>query len=77
MLIANEMPDLHVLESGTQCFPLYYYELNQAQTGLYETQKDSEYVRYDGISDFALETAQALYGKKISYYQGVVFIWKI
>lgn len=66
VLIANEMPDLHVLESGTQCFPLYYYELNQAQTGLYETQKDSEYVRYDGISDFALETAQALYGKKIS-----------
>ena len=66
VLIANEMPDLHVLESGTQCFPLYYYETTQAQAGLYETQKDSEYVRHDAISDFALESAQALYSKKVS-----------
>ena len=66
VLIANEIPDLHVLESGTQCFPLYYYEVNQAQAGLYETEKDSEYIRYEGISDFALETAQILYSKKVS-----------
>ena len=66
VLIANEIPDLHVLESGTQCFPLYYYEVNQTQAGLYETQKDSEYIRHEGISDFALETAQVLYGKKVS-----------
>ena len=65
-LILKYIPDLHVLESGTQCFPLYYYELNQAQAGLYEKHKDSEYIRHEGISDFALETAQALYGKKIN-----------
>ena len=65
-LILKYIPDLHVLESGTQCFPLYYYELNQAQAGLYEKHKDSEYTRHEGISDFALETAQALYGKKIN-----------
>lgn len=65
-LMANSIPDLHILESGTQCFPLYYYEVNQAQAGLYESQKDSEYIRHDAISDFALETAQALYGKKVS-----------
>lgn len=64
--MANSIPDLHILESGTQCFPLYYYEVNQAQAGLYETQKDSEYIRHEGISGFALETAQALYGKKVS-----------
>ncbi|MGN0011959.1 MAG: type ISP restriction/modification enzyme [Candidatus Bruticola sp.] len=65
-LMANSIPDLHILESATQCFPLYYYELNQAQAGLYESQKDSKYLRREGISDFALKTAQALYGKKIS-----------
>ena len=65
-LMANSIPDLHILESGTQCFPLYYYEVNQAQAGLYESQKDSEYIRHDAISDFALESAQALYGKKVS-----------
>jgi len=65
-LITDSIPDLHILESGTQCFPLYYYEVNQAQAGLYETEKDSEYIRHEGISDFALETAQILYGKKVS-----------
>ena len=65
-LMANCIPDLHILESGTQCFPLYYYEVNQAQAGLYDSQRDSEYTRRDAISDFALESAQALYGKKVS-----------
>ena len=65
VLITDCIPDVQLLYNG-QCFPLYYYEVNQAQAGLYETQKDSENVRHEGISDFALETAQALYGKKIS-----------
>lgn len=66
VLTVDSITDLHILESATQCFPLYYYELNQAQAGLYESQKDSKYLRREGISDFALKTAQALYGKKIS-----------
>ena len=72
-LMANCIPDLHILESGTQCFPLYYYEVNQAQAGLYDSQRDSEYTRHDSISDFALETAQALYGKKVS--KGNIFYY--
>ena len=65
ILITDCIPDVQLQYNG-QCFPLYYYEVNQAQAGLYESQKDSEYTRHDGISDFALETAQTLYGKKVS-----------
>jgi predicted helicase len=56
--------DLHVLESGTQCFPLYYYEvIERDQLGLFDSYED-EYVRHDAISDFVLKQAQALYGPK-------------
>ena len=63
-LITDEIPDLHILESGTQCFPLYYYEkIEREQLGLFD-KSEGDYVRHDGISDFILQRAQEQYGPK-------------
>lgn len=60
VLISNEIVDLNCLDSGTQCFPLYYYEKNSSQqSDLYASSQD-EYIRHDGISDFALNLAREL-----------------
>ena len=60
VLISNTIVDLNCLHSGTQCFPLYYYEKNDnQQSDLYASSQD-EYIRHDGISDFALNLAREL-----------------
>ncbi len=60
VLISNEIMDLNCLDSGTQCFPLYYYEKNDSpQSDLY-TYSQGQYIRHDGISDFALNLAREL-----------------
>ncbi len=65
-LITNLVPDLQVLFNG-QCFPLYYFEERQKQSrSLFDEGGDSEYIRRDGLSDFILERAKALYGKTVS-----------
>lgn len=65
-LITDCIPDLQVLFNG-QCFPLYYYEQREKQSlSLFDESGNSEYVRRDGISDFILERARAIYGKTVS-----------
>lgn len=72
-LITNLIPDLNCLDSGTQCFPLYYYEevggmkgrtVDSSQTLLDVggSCPTSEYMRKDGISDFILNEARRQYG---------------
>lgn len=66
-VITNIIPCLDTLEK-TQCFPLYYYEKREKQNpSLFDAADDnSEYVRRDGISDFILDNAQKIYGKRVS-----------
>jgi predicted helicase len=66
-LITDCTPDLH-LNGDSQCFPLYYYEERQKQRrSLFDTdESDSEYIRREGVSDFILERAKAMYGKTVS-----------
>ena len=65
-LISNSITDLNMLDSGTQCFPLYWYEKkDKVQGGLFENAED-EYIRHDAISDFILEQAHSRYGYKVS-----------
>jgi len=45
--MTDQIPDLHVLESGTQCFPRYLYNASGQQT--------------DGITDATLKTFQTHY----------------
>ena len=65
-LMTNTIPDLHILESGTQCFPLYYYEkVEHNQLGLFD-RNEGDYIRRDGISDFILKQAREQYGSKVT-----------
>ena len=64
-LIVDCIPDLHILESGTQCFPLYYYdepEKNRQRT-LFDID-DGSRVRRGGISDFILQRCREEFGYK-------------
>ena len=65
-LIVDCIPDLQILMNG-QCFPLYYYEERQKQNRtLFDETGENEYIRRDGVSDFILERAKAMYGKNVS-----------
>ena len=64
-LITDILPDLG-LNSACQCFPLYWYEKNEAtQLSLFDTDgNDGKYIRHDGITDWILKEAQKRYHTK-------------
>ena len=63
-LITDCIADLHILESGTQCFPFYYYKrVNNGQMDLFD-ESEGDLERCDGISDFILNEARNMYGPK-------------
>ena len=65
-LITDAIPDLHVFDEGTQCFPLYWYEKTERdQIGLFDKGSD-EYKRHSGLSDFILQRAREEYGPKVT-----------
>lgn len=63
-LIANYIPDLHLV--GTiQCFPLHYYEENKnKQRSLFDEESNDDYIRRDGITDWILKEVRTRYGTK-------------
>ena len=66
-IITNCIPDLNVLDAGTQCLPLYHYEERQKQSpGLFDEVGESEYIRRDGVSDFIFTQARKAYGNMVS-----------
>ena len=59
VFITDIIPDLELI-GKSQCFPLYYFE--EAQTdelNLYD-HAESQFIRHDGITDFALSRAREL-----------------
>jgi len=60
-IIISKLSDLNVFESGTQCFPLYWYEA-AAQGGLF----GENLRRRDGVTDFILTRAQNQYGSGVT-----------
>jgi predicted helicase len=65
-LITNKIADLH-FNGDTQCFPLYYYEERQKQQRtIFDEDVEGDYIRRDGVSDFILGRAKAMYGKNVS-----------
>ncbi len=65
VLITDQIANLH-FNGDTQCFPLYYYEERRKQNPtLFDAVGDSEHVRRDGVSDFILGQAMAIYGKNV------------
>lgn len=66
VLLIDGITDYSLL-SGIQCFPMFYYEEREKQSpGLFDLGGDSEYIRRDGVSDFILERAIAMYGKTVN-----------
>jgi len=65
-IITDYVPDLNCLDSGTQCFPLYYYEERQKSSPtLFDDANENELIRRDGISDFILTQARKAYGNMV------------
>lgn len=65
VLISNNIANFHY-NGDTQCFPLYYFDERQIQTpGLFDSSGKSDYIRRDGVTDFILERAHAMYGKNV------------
>lgn len=65
-IITDILPDLELI-GKSQCFPLYYYEENNAtQKGLFDEDAEQQYTRRDGISDFIFERAKKQYGKNVT-----------
>ena len=65
-VLVNDIPDLHIHNDGSQCFPLYYYEKKDTyQPTLFDSEKE-EYTRRDGITDFILARCRESYGPKVS-----------
>ena len=65
-LITDQIPDLHILESGTQCFPLYWYEKNERDTLSLFDNGNSDYNRRSGLTDYIIQRAREEYGPKTS-----------
>ena len=66
-LMMDSIPDLNVMNAGTQCFPLYVYEKVDAgaQLSLFDKGKE-EYRQEIGITDFMLKRCQAEFGEKVT-----------
>ncbi|HAC32431.1 MAG TPA: hypothetical protein DCF70_07390 [Treponema sp.] len=64
-LIVNTIPDLNTLDSGTQCFPLYWYETIEPDQNSLFGDDDAQIVKHEAVSDFILERAQSKYGNKV------------
>lgn len=66
IIISKYITCLDAVEKG-QCFPLYYYEEHaKAMDNLFGIAGEREYIRRDGITDFALKHARELYGPKVT-----------
>jgi predicted helicase len=66
-LMINQIPNLNNYDGGTQCFPLYYYEKRETNSpSLFDEAGGSEYIQRDGVSDFILSRAIAIYGNRVS-----------
>ena len=77
-LMTDVIPDLHVLESGTQCFPLYVYtkEDRDEELSLFD-KGDGEYRRESGITDFMLNRCRAEFGDKVTKEDVFYFIYGV
>lgn len=77
VLITNEIPDLNILDSGTQCFPLYWYEERKDTTkSLFDDDTDAEkYIRHDGISDWILKEVRNRFGNSKAITKEHIFYY--
>jgi predicted helicase len=64
-LMTDKIPDIQVIENS-QYFPLNYYEKSDKNSpSLFPSGGENEYIERSGISNFILEEARKVYGKKL------------
>lgn len=60
-LVTDQVPSMHLTDTG-MCYPLYYYEEQYKANGdLFEGNADEAYGRRDGISDWSLDLFQSYF----------------
>jgi predicted helicase len=63
-LISDSIVDLHCVGTS-QCFPLYWYEKSESDGQLFGADGGEQYVRRDGVSDYALDQARSKHGNTV------------
>lgn len=73
-VMINRIPDLNMLNAGTQSFPLYYYqEKRNRQANLLENKQ--EYQRKDGITDWILKNIRGRFGNARNITKETIFYY--
>ncbi len=73
--IVDIIPDLNLLDAGTQCFPLYYYTQRNVQQLSFLTDNMEAYERKDGITDWILKNIRSRFGNSRSITKEHVFYY--
>lgn len=69
VLLSSIIPDLNILEAGTQCLPLYWYEEeteNSRDLFNQDVEITTKYTRKEGITDWILRECKQRYGNKVT-----------
>lgn len=81
LLLTDKVPDLNIISSGSQCFPLYWYEERGEkkagnQLELFELEEgEGKYIRHDGVSDWILKEVRSRYGNLTSITKEDIFYY--
>lgn len=77
VFITDVIPDLNLLDSGTQCFPLYWYEENKVQErSLFDDDtNEDKYIRRDGITDWILKEVRKRFGNSKAITKEHIFYY--
>jgi len=59
--ISDIMVDLNLMNAGAQCFPICWYEKQEALGGLFDDAEQETYIKHEAITDEALGVFQKAY----------------
>ena len=76
-LITDKLPDLNILHSGTQCFPLYWYDENKGEqeVSLFGTTNEERWTQRDGITDWCLQEVRSRFAGAKSITKEDIFYY--
>ena len=76
-LMTDMIPDLHIFDEGTQCFPLYVYTKEEGEQMSLFDKEDDGYRKDSGITDFMLERCRTEFGDKITKEDVFYYIYAV
>lgn len=77
VFISDNFVDLNCLDSGAQCFPLYWYEERKViEKSLFDDDtNEDKYIRHDGISDWILKEVRKRFGNSKAITKEHIFYY--